>query len=53
MMAWLVALVLIIFYLLGVYVFHAGGGIHVLPVIAVAVVIIDFVFYRRLRGRRR
>lgn len=42
-MAWFVALILILFYVLGRYVFHAAAAIYLLPVIALLVILIDFV----------
>jgi hypothetical protein len=48
-MAWFVALILILFYALGRYVFHAGPAIYLLPLIAMLVVVIDFVGARLSR----
>lgn len=42
-MAWMVALVLILFYLAGRFVFQGSLLIQVLPFIAVTVVIVDYV----------
>ena len=42
-MAWFVAFVLVLFYVLGRYVFRAGPGIYLLPLIALLVIVIDFV----------
>jgi hypothetical protein len=33
---WLVAIVILLFYILGLFVFHATGQIHILPFLAVA-----------------
>jgi len=38
-----------IFYLLGVFAFHAPGTIHILPFVAVGALIIDYLFARRFR----
>jgi hypothetical protein len=51
-MGWFLAAVLILFYLLGLYVFHASRSIHILPIIAVVVLVIDFVATRRFRKTR-
>jgi Family of unknown function (DUF5670) len=48
-MAWLIALVLFVFYLLGLFVFHAPPMIHVLPILALAVLIIDYLLARHYR----
>lgn len=50
-MAWSVFAVLMIFYLLGVFEFHAPSTIHILPFVAVAVLILDYLFARRFRNR--
>jgi hypothetical protein len=42
-MAWFVAFVLVLFYVLGRYVFRAGTSIYLLPLIALLVIVIDFV----------
>jgi hypothetical protein len=46
-MAWLIALVLFLFYLLGVIVFHAPSIIHLLPFLVLAVLISDYLLARR------
>ena len=51
-MAWFVALILILFYVLGRYVFHAGPAIYLLPLLALLVVVIDFVGARLSRRTR-
>lgn len=48
-MAWAVSAVLMIFYLLGVFQFHAPSSIHALPIVAVSVLIFDYVIARRSR----
>jgi hypothetical protein len=48
-MAWIVFTTLLLFYVLGLFVFHATGPVHVLPFTAVAVVIIDRLLRRRFR----
>jgi len=50
-MAWFVALVLIIFYLLGLLVFHGTKAIYLLLILAILVVVIDFVVGRALSRR--
>jgi hypothetical protein len=51
-MAWFVALILILFYVLGRYFFHAGPAFYLLPLLALLVIVIDFVG-ARLSGRTR
>jgi hypothetical protein len=46
-MGWFVVIVLIAFYLLGLYVIHASRGLQILPIVALLVLIIDFVATRR------
>lgn len=48
-MAWAVFTVLIIFYLLGEFQFHAPSSIHALPFVAVAVVVIDYLLARGIK----
>ena len=51
-MAWFVAFVLILFYALGRYVFHAGPAIYLLPLLALLVILIDFAGARLSRRPR-
>ncbi len=46
-MAWMIVIVLMIFYLLGLFVFHATQAIHLLPILALSVLIIDFLLARK------
>ena len=48
-MAWAVFAVLMIFYLLGVFAFHAPGTIHSLPFVAAGVLALDYLIVRRFR----
>ncbi len=41
--------VLMIFYLLGVFAFHAPSTIHVLPFVAAGVLVLDYLLVRRLK----
>ena len=50
-MAWFVAVILILFYALGVYVFNAGRSITILPILALLLLVIDFLIARQLRPR--
>ncbi len=50
-MVWLIALVLLLFYLLGLFVFHAPPTIHVLPILAVMVLLVDYLVARRYRKK--
>jgi len=48
-LAWIIALVLLIFYCLGLFVFHGTTAIHLLPFLALVVVLSDYVLARRFR----
>ncbi|MFN2577286.1 MAG: hypothetical protein ABR607_06295 [Pyrinomonadaceae bacterium] len=48
-MAWMIVLVLIIFYSLGLFVFHGTREIHVLPFLALAVLIADYLLAKHPR----
>ncbi len=48
-MAWIIALILLIFYFLGLFVFHGTTAIHLLPVLAIIVVICDYLAAKRVR----
>ena len=47
--AWAVFAVLMIFYLLGVFEFHAPTTIHILPLVAAVVLILDYLIVKRFR----
>ena len=49
-MGWIIFIVLLLFYVLGVSVFHATGPIHVLPFAAVAVLLAYYMLIRRYRN---
>ena len=46
-MAWIISITLLLFYVLGLFVFHATGPVHVLPFAAVAVLLLDRILMRR------
>jgi hypothetical protein len=46
-MAWIIFIVLLLFYVLGLSVFHARGPIHILPFVAIAVLLIHRMLRRR------
>ena len=48
-MAWIIVIVLLIFYSLGVFVFHGTKAIHLLPFLALAILIADYLLARRYR----
>ena len=48
-MAWIIVIVLMIFYSLGLFVFHGTKAIHILPFLALAVLIADELLVRRFR----
>jgi len=50
-LAWIIALILLIFYFLGLFVFHGTSAIHLLPFLAVVVVIADYFLTKRFRKR--
>jgi len=47
-LAWIISLILLIFYLLGLFVFHGTKAIHFLPVLALIVLICDYLLARKL-----
>ena len=47
--AWAVFAVLMIFYLLGVFEFHAPSTIHILPFVAVGVLVLDYFIVGRFK----
>ena len=49
-MAWIVSVTLLLFYILGLFVFHATGPVHILPFVAVAVPLIDQFLMRRYKS---
>ena len=51
-MAWMIFIVLLLFYVLGLFVFHATGPIHILPLVAIAIPLIDRILVRRYRVNR-
>lgn len=52
-MAWIISIVLLLFYVLGLFVFHATGPVHVLPFVAIAVPLIDRFLVRQSRTTPR
>ena len=48
-MVWIVIIVLMIFYSLGLFVFHGTRAIHILPFLALAVLVADHLLVRRFR----
>lgn len=48
-MAWAVFAVLMIFYLLGVLEFHAPSTIHILPFVAVGVLVLDYFIVKQFK----
>jgi hypothetical protein len=46
-MNWIIFVVLLLFYVLGLFVFHASGPIHVLPFVAIAVLLVDRMLRRK------
>ncbi len=51
-MAWIIFVVLLLFYVLGLFVFHASGPVHILPFVAIAVPLIDRVLVRKYKVSR-
>jgi hypothetical protein len=48
-MAWIISITLLLFYVLGLFVFHATGPVHVLPFVVVAVLLIDYFLRRKYK----
>jgi ABC-type uncharacterized transport system permease subunit len=48
-MAWIVSIILILFYVLGTYAFHETSLIRVLPFVVGLVLLIDFVLARAFK----
>ena len=48
-MAWIIVIVLMIFYSLGLFVFHGTRAIHILPFLALAVLVADQLLVRHFR----
>ena len=48
-MAWIIALILLVFYSLGLFVFHGTRAIHVLPFLALLILVADYLLARRYR----
>jgi hypothetical protein len=49
-MAWFIASALLLFYLLGLFVFHGPTTLHVLPLLAFLFLIVDAIAARWLRN---
>jgi hypothetical protein len=50
-LAWIIVLVLLIFYALGLFVFHGTRAIHLLPLLALLVLVSDYLLARTLSKR--
>jgi hypothetical protein len=50
-LGWIIALILLIFYALGLFVFHGTRAIHLLPFLAVAILIADYLLAKRFHKR--
>ena len=50
-MGWIIFIALLLLYVLGLLVFHASGAVHILPFVAIAVIVTDWVLKRKYRGR--
>lgn len=48
-MAWIIVITLLLFYVLGLFVFHATGPVHVLPFVALAWPLLEWLVVRRSR----
>ncbi|MDX6382760.1 MAG: hypothetical protein QOK48_333 [Blastocatellia bacterium] len=46
-MVWIIVITLLLFYVLGLFVFHATGPVHVLPFVALALPVVDWWLVRR------
>jgi len=47
-LAWIISLILLIFYFLGLFVFHGTKAIHILPLLALIVLVGDYLLVRKL-----
>ena len=50
-MAWIIVIVLMIFYFLGLFVFHGTRAIHLLPFLALVVLVADYLLVRHSRNK--
>jgi hypothetical protein len=50
-LAWIITVVLLIFYFLGLFIFHGTRAIHILPLLALVVLIGDYLLARNLGDR--
>jgi hypothetical protein len=50
-MGWIVFIALMLLYVLGLLLSHASGPVHILPIAAIAVLVIDWILKRRYRSR--
>jgi hypothetical protein len=48
-MVWIIVITLLLFYILGLFVFHATGPVHVLPFAALALPLVNWLLVRRAR----
>jgi len=48
-LAWIISLILLIFYFLGLFVFHGTKAIHLLPFLVVVVLVVDYLLAKRYR----
>lgn len=48
-MAWIIFVVLLLFYVLGLFVFHATGPVHILPFVMIAIPIVDRILVRKYK----
>lgn len=48
-MVWIIVITLLLFYILGLFVFHATGPVHVLPFAALALPLVNWFLVRRAR----
>ena len=50
-MAWIILIVLLLFYVLGLFVFHATGPVHILPFVMIAIPIVDRILVRKYKTK--
>ena len=48
-MTWIIVITLLLFYVLGLFVFHATGPVHVLPFVALVLPLVDWLLVRQSR----
>jgi hypothetical protein len=48
-MVWIIVITVLLFYVLGLFVFHATGPVHILPFVALVLPLVDWILRRTSR----